>query len=573
MFNHIQSLFHKILIFLIIIIISCLNAASPDPVFSENGMVVSLNEHASQAGIDILKKGGNAIDAAVAVGFTLAVTRPENGNIGGGGFVIGATSDGKIFTQDHREKAPYLSKKDMFLDENNTVIPKMSIQSRASSGVPGTVHGLLSIWTDHGSGNIRLQQLLSSAIRLAEKGFSLSHSQALLFNSYKNDFALNKAASKIFIRKDDRPWKQGDRFLQKDLAKTLKRIAKFGIDGFYKGHTAELIVKEMQRGNGLITEYDLESYNSVYREPVIGSFRDIEVISMGPPSSGGLLLIHMLNALENFEIDTLGWNSSDYVHLVTEIAKRAYADRAQHLGDPDFWKNPRDMFFSKPYAKKRVSDISMNEFTPSKKVFPGDYEEKEGTETTHYSVVDRYGNAVSITSTLNTNFGNKHVVEGAGFLLNNEMDDFSIKPGVANHWGLVGKKANAIEPNKRPLSSMTPTILIYDGAPIMTIGSPGGSKIITTVLQCILNVIIHDMDIKDAVCAPRFHHQWLPENTIYIEPNGLSKDIIKNLESRGHIIELYGGGDYMGVANGIIITDHGLYGGGDCRNETSAVGY
>ena len=329
----------------------------------------------------------------------------------------------------------------------------------------------------------------------------------------------------------------------------------------------------MQRGNGLITEYDLESYNSVYREPVIGSFRDIEVISMGPPSSGGLLLIHMLNALENFEIDTLGWNSSDYVHLVTEIAKRAYADRAQHLGDPDFWKNPRDMFLSKPYAKKRVSDISMNEFTPSKKVFPGDYEEKEGTETTHYSVVDRYGNAVSITSTLNTNFGNKHVVEGAGFLLNNEMDDFSIKPGVANHWGLVGNKANAIEPNKRPLSSMTPTILIYDGAPIMTIGSPGGSKIITTVLQCILNVIIHDMDIKDAVCAPRFHHQWLPENTIYIEPNGLSKDIIKNLESRGHIIELYGGGDYMGVANGIIITDHGLYGGGDCRNETSAVGY
>ena len=223
--------------------------------------------------------------------------------------------------------------------------------------------------------------------------------------------------------------------------------------------------------------------------------------------------------------------------------------------------------------KKRMLDISMNEFTPSKKVFPGNYEEKEGTETTHYSVVDRYGNAVSITSTLNTNFGNKHVVAGAGFLLNNEMDDFSIKPGVANHWGLVGNEANAIEPNKRPLSSMTPTILIYNGLPIMTIGSPGGSKIITTVLQCILNVIVHDMDIKDAVCAPRFHHQWLPENTIYIEPYSLSKDIINNLESRGHIVELYAGGAYMGVANGIIISDHGFYGGGDCRNETSAIGY
>ena len=563
----------KIYILLLITVISSLYAASPNPVFGENGMVVSTNVHASEAGVAILKKGGNAIDAAVAIGFTLAVACPENGNLGGGGFIIGATSDGKVFSQDHREKAPSRSDRDMFLDNNGSVIPGMSLTSRASSGVPGTVHGLLSAWSDHGSGNIRLQRLLSSAIRLAEKGFLLSYYQAELFNSYRDDFASNKAASKIFIRKDNRPWKQGDLFIQKDLAKTLKRIAKNGVDGFYKGLTADLIVKEMQKSNGLITAYDLEKYSSVYREPVIGSFRDIEIISMGPPSSGGLLLIHMLNALENFEIDTLGWNSAGYVHLLSEVAKHAYADRAQHLGDPDYWNNPRNMFLSKDYAKKRMSNISIKNIIPSNKVLPGSFNDNESTETTHYSVVDKEGNAVAITTTLNTNFGNKHVVEGAGFLLNNEMDDFSIKPGTSNIWGLVGDKANAIEPNKRPLSSMTPTILTYDGIPIMTIGSPGGSKIITTVLQCILNVFVHDMDIKEAVCAPRFHHQWLPANTIYIEPNGLSKDIIKNLESRGHIIKLYDSDPYMGVANGIIISDDGLYGGGDCRDETSAIGY
>ncbi len=563
----------KIYILLLITVISSLYAASPNPVFGENGMVVSTNVHASEAGVAILKKGGNAIDAAVAIGFTLAVACPENGNLGGGGFIIGATSDGKVFSQDHREKAPSRSDRDMFLDNNGSVIPGMSLTSRASSGVPGTVHGLLSAWSDHGSGNIRLQRLLSSAIRLAEKGFLLSYYQAELFNSYKDDFASNNAASKIFIRKDNRSWKHGDLFIQKDLAKTLKRIAKYGIDGFYKGLTADLIVKEMQKSNGLITAYDLEKYSSVYREPVIGSFRDIEIISMGPPSSGGLLLIHMLNALENFQIDTLGWNSAGYVHLLSEVAKHAYADRAQHLGDPDYWNNPRNMFLSKDYAKKRMSNISIKNIIPSNKVFPGIFNDNESTETTHYSVVDKDGNAVAITTTLNTNFGNKHVVEGAGFLLNNEMDDFSIKPGTSNTWGLVGDKANAIEPNKRPLSSMTPTILMYDGIPIMTIGSPGGSKIITTVLQCILNVFVHDMDIKEAVCAPRFHHQWLPANTIYIEPNGLSKDIIENLESRGHIIKLYDSGTYMGVANGIIISNDGLYGGGDCRDETSAIGY
>ena len=546
------------------------DGASPDPIFSENGMVVSLNQNASAAGIKILQKGGNAIDAAVAVGFALAVTSPENGNLGGGGFIIGATSNGEIFSQDHREKAPLKSTKDMFLDKDGLVIPGMSLTSRASSGVPGTVHGLLSAWSDHGSGNIRLQQLLAPAIKLADKGYILSKRRADFYNYYKNIFLQNTAAAKIFIRRDGRPWEQGDLFVQKDLAKTLKRISKSGIDGFYKGITAKLIVKEMERGNGLISEHDLRQYKPVYREPVIGSFKDIEIISMGPPSSGGLLLIHMLNALENFQIDTLGWNSTDYIHLLTEVAKRAYADRAQHLGDPDFWNNPRDLFLSKAYAKNRIAKISMKEHTPSNEVYPGTYKDDESDETTHYSVVDIQGNAVAITSTLNQNFGNKHIVAGAGFFLNNEMDDFSVKPGTPNYWGLVGDKANAIEPNKRPLSSMTPTILMYEGIPIMTIGSPGGSKIITTVLQCILNVLVHDMNIKEAVCAPRIHHQWLPENTIFIEPDGINKDIIKNLQLRGHVIKTYG---YMGVANGIIISDNGFYGGGDCRDETSALGY
>ena len=547
-----------------------IEGAFPDPIFAENGMVVSLNENASAAGVKILQKGGNAVDAAVAVGFALAVTSPENGNLGGGGFMVGATSNGEIFSQDHREKAPLKSTKNMFLDKEGLVIPRMSLATRASSGVPGTVHGLLSAWSDHGSGNIRLQQLLAPAIKLADKGYTLSKRRADLYNYYKNIFSQNKATAKIFIRRDGKPWKKGDIFIQKDLAKTLKRISKSGINGFYKGITAKLIVKEMERGNGLISERDLLEYAPVYREPVIGSFKDIEVISMGPPSSGGLLLIHMLNALENFQIDTLGWNSTDYIHLLTEIAKRAYADRAQHLGDPDFWKNPRDLFLSKAYAKKRIATISMEKYSPSMEIYPGEFEDNESNETTHYSVVDNQGNAVAVTSTLNQNFGNKHIVTGAGFFLNNEMDDFSVKPGTPNFWGLVGNKANSIEPNKRPLSSMTPTILMYEGIPLMTIGSPGGSKIITTVLQCILNVLVHDMNIKEAVCAPRIHHQWLPENTIFIEPDGIAKDIIKNLQLRGHIIKTYG---YMGVANGIIISDDGFYGGGDCRDETSALGY
>ncbi len=544
--------------------------ASSNPIYGENGMVVSTSQQASQAGIDILKKGGNAIDAAVAVGFALAVTSPSNGNLGGGGFLVASFSNGKAFTLDHREKAPSNSYRDMFLDDSGTVIPGMSLYSRAGSGVPGTVDGLIRILKDHGSGKISIREVLSPAIRLAEKGFLLSHYEARQFNAYKAFFERNDAAADIFIRKDKRPWKGKDRFIQRDLSKTLKRIAKHGRDGFYTGPVAKMIVEEMKRGNGLISTDDLSNYSSKYREPVTGFYKGYEVISMGPPSSGGALLVNMLNMLELYEKDSLEWNSSDYVHILTEIERRAYADRAEHMGDPDYWDVPLEMFKSKEYAEIRTADIDINKASPSDEVYAGDPAGYESPETTHYSVVDQWGNAVSVTTTINLGYGNGCVVKGAGFFLNNEMDDFSSKPGVPNVFGLVGNEANAIEPNKRPLSSMTPTIILKNNKPFLVIGSPGGSTIITTVMQTILNVVDYDMDIKEAVCAARFHSQWLPD-VIQIEPRGLAKDVIRNLELRGHKIVPRGG--YIGESNCIMIGEDGIYGGGDCRGETSAIGY
>ena len=355
------------------------------------------------------------------------------------------------------------------------------------------------------------------------------------------------------------------------MAKTLKRIAKYGRDGFYTGPVADLIVAEMKRGNGLISLHDLKNYSSVYREPVSGTYKGYEVISMGPPSSGGALLVNMMNMLENYPVDSLGWNSSDYVHLLTEVERRAYADRAEHMGDSDFWDVPLDLLTSKEYANARINDISLEIATPSSAVFASGAPGYESRETTHYSVVDHLGNAVSVTTTINLSYGGGHLVKGAGFFLNNEMDDFSSKPGIPNAFGLVGNEANAIQPGKRPLSSMTPTIVLKNGKPFMVIGSPGGATIITTTMQAILNVVVYGMDIKEAVASPRFHSQWLPD-VIMTEPRGLSKDVIQNLESKGHTLVPYKWG-YIGEANGILITEDGFYGGGDSRGETSAVGY
>ena len=548
-----------------------LTAANSNPVFGENGMIVSTSKQASEAGIQILKKGGNAVDAAVAVGFALAVTSSSNGNIGGGGFMVAAMANGETFTLDHREKAPATAHRDLFLNDSGNVIPGMSLFSRAGSGVPGTVDGLIRALEDHGSGKISLRQALAPAIRLAEKGFKISHYEARRFNGYKSFFERNDAASKIFIRQNETPWSTGDKFVQKDLTKTLKRIAKFGRDGFYSGPVADLIVTEMKRGNGLISHDDLENYSSVYRDPVKGIYKGHEIISMGPPSSGGALLINMMNMLENYAVDSLSWNSSDYIHLVTEVERRAYADRAEHMGDPDFWDVPLDMLTSKEYAQSRINDISLEKATPSSAVSASGAPGYESRETTHYSVVDQWGNAVSVTTTINLSYGSGHLVKGAGFFLNNEMDDFSSKPGVPNAFGLVGNEANSIQAGKRPLSSMTPTIVLKGGKPFMVIGSPGGSTIITTTMQAILNVVDYGMDIKEAVSSPRFHSQWVPD-VIMTEPRGLSKDVIQNLESKGHTLVPYKWG-YIGEANGILISEDGFYGGGDSRGETSAIGY
>lgn len=549
-----------------------LAGAQRPPVEADHGMVVSASRLASQAGVDIMKKGGNAIDAAVATGFALAVTYPQAGNIGGGGFMVVRTADGQAITLDFREKAPLAAHRDMYLDDSSNVIKNLSLYSHLAAGVPGSVHGLLSAWEKYGSGNISRNELLTPAIRLAQRGFELSPYLARSLNRYKSFFLRDDGAAEIFVRSDSRPWKAGDKLVQKDLARTLKRIAQKGFEGFYSGPTASFIVEEMNDGNGLISPEDLSNYESIYREPVAGTFRDYDIISMGPPSSGGALLIQLFNMLEQFPLDSMGWNSSEYIHTLTECERLAFADRAEHLADADFWDVPLDMLTDKTYAKERLTLISPEIATPSDSIFAGDPTGYESRETTHYSIVDSEGNAVSVTTTLNTGFGCGVVVEGAGFFLNNEMDDFSVKPGVPNIFGLVGNEANAIEPEKRPLSSMTPTIVVKDDKPFMIIGSPGGSTIITTTMQCILNVVVYGMDVQEAVSVPRVHSQWLPD-VIMTEPFGLSRDVEDNLKAKGHTLIPYRWG-HIGQANGIVIRNGKIYGGGDVRGgDNTAVGY
>lgn len=559
---------------LFLIALFCVSCSKQKMVSGENGMVVSTSTQASQVGIEILKQGGNAVDAAAAVGFTLAVTSSSNGNLGGGGFMVTRMANGKTFTLDYREMAPKSAYKDLFLDSSKNVIKDKSTKTHYASGIPGSVDGLLRAWKDHGSGNISIQQLLNPAVNYAENGFQLSKYEAKRFNNNKSFLSKHPETKRIFTR-DDRNWKRGDIFYQKDLAETLKRIIKYGRDGFYKGKTADLIVSEMKNVANWITLEDLDNYTSKYRKPIRGEFNGLEVISMGPPSSGGILLIMMLNMFTAFgeinDIDVfdLEFNSSKYVHLITEIERRAYADRATHLGDEDFWEVPNEMLLSKNYAQMRVQDINANSSTRSGEIKAGDSPFSESEETTHYSVIDKDGNSVSVTTTINSGYGSGITVKGAGFILNNEMDDFSSKPGVPNMFGLIGNEANAIEAYKRPLSSMTPTIVLKNNKPFLILGTPGGSTIITTVFQNILNVVTHNMNIKEAVDAPRFHSQWLPDQIDY-EKNSLSKKTANQLKRLGHKTEKRG---YIGEANGIMI-DGGLFlGGADKRGENSAVGY
>ena len=575
---------------------------------NKNGAVSSTSSLASAAGIDIMKKGGNAFDAIVATGFALAVTSPSNGNIGGGGFMVARTAEGEIVTLDFREKAPTLSYETMFLDQEGNYSRNLALLSHKSSGVPGTVDGLIRIFNDYGSGNFTLDEILSYAIDYAENGHAINKSSAWGFDFYKHLFLEDKGSTEIFIKnyslemrqlqedvqnetipeeeyikkmRDINEWNEGDIIVQKDLAKTLKRIATNGRDGFYEGETADLIVSEMKANNGLITYKDLKEYNSVYRKPIIGSYRGYTMISMGPPSSGGPLIIQMLNMLENFDVSSMKRNSTEFVHMLTEIQRLAYADRAIHLGDPDFYPSPVPMLISKDYAKKRLELVSMDKATPSTDIAAGSTI-PESMETTHYSAMDKLGNTVGITTTINLSYGNKKIVDGAGFLLNNEMDDFASSPGSQNAFGLIGYEANSIKPAKRPLSSMSPTIVLTpEGEPLMTIGAAGGSRIITTVLQVIISVVDHNLPVQDAINLGRTHSQWIPDVIRYEGKNkmntefnqflpSLSEKQISELEELDHKFEdgnVESGMYYLARAHGIMYKKGQFFTGVDWRGN------
>jgi len=553
---------------LLILFFGFLESASRRPVKALNGMVVSSDSLATQVGVEILKKGGNAVDAAVAVGFALAVTYPQAGNIGGGGFMVIRMANGETVTIDFREKAPMKARENMFLDENGNFVPEKSQVGHLSVGVPGSVAGLLLALEKYGTMSRR--EVLEPAIELAEKGFIVNEGLA---NAFKNAFEHFKKfpSTMRYFSKNGQPYSAGDRLVQKDLAKVLKLIRDKGRDGFYKGKVADLIVEEMKRGGGLITYEDLENYQPVLRKPVVGNYRGYEIISMGPPSSGGVCLIELLNILENFDLKKYGFGSSYTIHYLVEAMKRVYADRAEYLGDPDFVQIPLDKLLSKEYAKELASEIDTFYATPSSRIIRSVSPTSEGVHTTHYSVVDRWGNVVAVTTTINSYFGSMVAVDGAGFFLNNEMDDFSAKPGAPNQFGLLGSKANSIQPGKRMLSSMTPTIVLKNGKPFLVLGSPGGSTIITSVLQVILNVVDFGMNIQEAVDSPRIHHQWYPDQ-IFFERRGLPRDVIENLERRGHkLVERAG---YQGEVQAILIDEDGVkYGAVDPRGYGLAMGY
>jgi gamma-glutamyltranspeptidase/glutathione hydrolase len=535
----------------------------------ENGVVVSAHRLASQAGVDILKKGGNAVDAAVAVSYALAVVYPEAGNIGGGGFMVIRAPDGWVTAIDYREKAPGKAHRDMYLDREGNVITHLTRDGALAVGVPGTVAGTMYALEKYGTMN--RQEVLGPAIELAEKGWILDRPMG------GEKFKMFASSNADFNKPDGSRYEKGERWVQKDLAKTLKSIAEEGRDGFCKGVVADLFVKTMEKYDGIITHQDLENYRCVERTPVTGTYRGYDIVSMPPPSSGGICLMETLNILERYDISASGWNTPETIHLMAEAQRRTFADRAEYIADPDFIEVPVKMLTSKRYADIRAKDIAPSHATPSVQVTHGDVTGVgakvpwESDETTHYSVVDKDGMAVAVTTTLDRSFGSYLVVEGAGFLLNNEMGDFSAKTGVPNLAGLVYGNANAIEANKRMLSSMTPTIVTKDGNNFMVIGSPGGPTIITTVLQCIINVVDHGMTIQEAVAAGRFHHQWLPDRIDY-EEGAFSEETIAKLKECGHsLMSVKPIGDAQGV---IIDPETGLLmAGPDPRGIGAAVGY
>ncbi len=530
--NKIRHFFVATLSTILLLATLSLDAASSHPVRGRNGVVSSSSAIASAAGIEILKKGGNAVDAAIATAFAMAVTWPTAGNIGGGGFLIYHGADGAATAFDFREKAPLASTRTMYLDEDENIRDNSNHDGILAVGVPGTVAGMELAHQRFGS--LEWEELLQPAIDLARDGMTISWTLHDAFKRRKSWWDQYPSSAKVFLKADGTFYEPGDSWKQPDLAATLERIQKDGKDGFYKGKTARLIADFMVKNGGIITLEDLEKYQAIEREPIRGSYRGYEIVSMSPPSSGGVAMVHMLNILEGFDLGEIGHNSALYLHLLTEAMRRAYADRANFLGDPDFNEDlPVATLTSKEHATAQRATISMDHASASD---PAKFAQLyESEETTHFSVVDKDGNMVSMTYTLERGFGTKAVVEGAGFLLNNEMGDFNARPGVTLDDGTIGTNANQIRPEQRMLSSMSPTVVAKDGVPLFATGTPGGRTIINTTLQTILNVIDHKMNIAEALSAGRIHHQWLPDVT-RIETRMFSADTLRLYEDRGHIM-------------------------------------
>ncbi len=543
------------------------------PVISKNGMVSAQDRIAAQVGRDILMRGGNAVDAAVATGFALAVTHPQAGNIGGGGFMV-IHHEGKTIALDFREMAPARATRDMFLDAHGEVDNKRAQYSHLSAGVPGTVMGMLDALETYGTMNRR--QVIGPAIALADRGFPASHALVESLSESREILSVDSSTVGYFF-KGGAGYSVGEKFVQKDLAQTLRRIRKYGRKGFYAGRTAELITEEMApdkmgRGGGLITLDDLANYRTVTRPVITGQYKGYTITSMPPPSSGGVHIIQMLNMLSAYDLKSDGHNSANYLHKLIEVMRRAFADRSKYLGDPDFADVPTEALIDPVYNAHQASTIDLSRASKSRDILPAAKMPYESPQTTHYSVIDKDGNAVSVTYTLNFSYGSGYTVDGAGFLLNNEMDDFSAKPGAPNGYGLVGGTANEIKAAKRPLSSMSPVIVLKDGRAVLVTGSPGGSTIITSVLQMVLNVTEWDMNLAQATATARIHHQWLPDMTA-VEP-GISKDTLVELERRGFVLVKDEHGGYartvLGRVNSVADGGHVKLGAADPRGPKSA---
>lgn len=549
------------------------HATPSEPARARHAMVASQHELASQIGVEIMKKGGNAVDAAIAVGIALAVVYPEAGNLGGGGFMLIRRKNGDVAAIDYREMAPAAANRDMFVDEAGNLIrgEGSSTIGYKASGVPGTLAGFDLAFKKYGSGKVAWRDLVEPARLLAERGFTLSYRLAELFKSYRDSLEKYPESKRIFLN-NGKFFEGGDTFRQPDLAKTLGRIAKLGASEFYTGRTAQLIADDMKANGGLITLADLRNYKAKERTPLRGKYRDYEIITMPPPSSGGIVMLEVLNILQGYDIGAMGPGSAATTHLFIEASRRAFADRAVYMGDPDFAEVPVSDLISPAYAEIRRASIIAEKATPSLEIAPGKIVGVEPSETTHFTVVGREGDVVSNTYTINDLYGSRVTAKGTGVLLNDEMDDFAARPGKPNLFGLIQGERNKVEPAKRPLSSMTPTIVLRkDGSPWFAVGARGGPRIISAVMQIVINIIDHGMSMRDAIDFPRVHHQWMPDE-VFFEQNGLSPDTQSILEKYGHKFAARPGG--IASATGIMINEKGLrIGAVDSRSDGAAIGY